>query len=156
MNDWDQIRDYYRKNNARILAAGKGAWGVERYSWEYEAGVMLTPIETWLWADISALSSVLYPQYPVGRRFVDFGSPCAKVAIECDGKEFHRDTKADNLRQAEIESHGWTVYRFPGWECMTDEKDGRDEQGNWRRVQGQAFLKLREIVDRHGLREVSR
>lgn len=129
-------------------------WGVDPYAWDFEAHIVMTPIETALWSDIRTLSAVLYPQYPVGRRFVDFGNPHARVAVECDGRAFHQDEAADRQRQAEIESHGWTVYRFQGWECFTDEHWVRDEQGNERLMQGQSLLRLREIVDRHGLREL--
>lgn len=155
MNDWDRIRAYYQRNHKAIMARPT-YWGVEVYSWEHEAGVELTPIERALWSDIRQLSAVLYPQYPVGRRFVDFGNPHAKVAIECDGAAFHTDAKADKQRQAEIESLGWTVYRFTGRECKTDEHEVETEQGNWRLVQGDALKRLREIVDRHGMREVPR
>jgi hypothetical protein len=45
--------------------------------------VVMNPFE----GDSVAL--VLYPQYPVGRYFVDFGNPVHKVAIECDGARWH-------------------------------------------------------------------
>lgn len=145
MNDWLRIRAHYRAAWPAILAAGKAEWALDPYAHE-EAGVVFTPIEQALWSDIRSLDAVLYPQFPVGRRFVDFGNPIARVAIECDGAEFHRNAVADRQRQAEIESHGWTVYRFPGWECVTDESQGRN---------GEAYTKLREIVEMHGIRRLT-
>lgn len=155
MNDWDRIRAFYRRHHVAIMA-NPTFWGMDVYAWDHEAGIRLTPIESALWADIRLLSAVLYPQYPVGRRFVDFGNPHAKVAIECDGAAFHTDAAADRQRQAEIESLGWTVYRFTGRECFTDEHDVETEQGNTRLVQGDALIRLRGIVDRHGMREGGR
>lgn len=152
MNDWDRIRAFYRENEANILSAGPGQWGIDPYAWDFEAGVRMTPIEFALWGDIRSLSAILYPQYPVGRRFVDFGNPCARVAIECDGRAFHQDEKADRQRQAEIESYGWTVYRFTGRECFLDTKEVEDENGVSRYAPGDTYLRMREIVERHGIR----
>jgi very-short-patch-repair endonuclease len=153
VNDWGRIRAYYRANAASINDAGRDSWGVEPYSWETEAGIRFTPIEQAIWQDIRSLDAVLYPQFPVGRRFVDFGNPVAKVAIECDGAAFHLDQKADRQRQAEIESYGWTVYRFTGRECMTDEHERMGETA-WETVQGEAFGRLRKILQNHGMANV--
>lgn len=111
---WDRIRAFYKANDEAILRAGRREWGIDPYAWDSEAGIVLTPIEQALWADIRSLGAVLYPQYPVGRRFVDFGNPCAKVAIECDGAKWHTDAAADKARQSELEAEGWDVYRVGG------------------------------------------
>lgn len=139
MTDWDRIRAHYKRHEAAIQAAGASEWGIDAYAWEEVA--RMTPIEAWLWADIRAIGAVLYPQYPVGRRFVDFGNPVAKVAIECDGAKFHQDKEADDKRQREIEALGWTVYRVTGRECRTDDN-------------GIAYRRIADISDAHGLSSV--
>jgi hypothetical protein len=124
---WHEIRRYYRRHEAAILRAGANAWGLDPYQWEFEAGISLTPIERMFWYDVRNAGVVLYPQYPVGRFFVDFANPAAKVAIECDGAQFHMDTERDAERQAAIEALGWSVFRITGSDCCKD--DAFDDEG---------------------------
>jgi hypothetical protein len=138
-----EIKDFYQARTPDILAAGKRQYGLDPYSWEDL--VTLSPIEWRIWQDIRELGLVMYPQYPVSGFFVDFANPVAKVAIECDGKEFHQDVEADRRRQAIIESHGWTVYRFTGRQCCETQPDPEDE------FRGQAFRLLEAIGDYHEL-----
>jgi very-short-patch-repair endonuclease len=77
---------------------------------------LFTPIESAAWQDIRQACLPLWPQLPVGRFFVDFGNPVAKVALECDGAQFHNAEK-DAARDAELSEMGWFVYRAPGWRC---------------------------------------
>jgi hypothetical protein len=138
-----EIKDFYQARTKNILAAGKNRYGIDPYAWNDL--VTLSPIEWRIWQDIRELGLVMYPQYPVAGFFVDFGNPIAKVAIECDGKEFHQDVEADRRRQAIIESHGWTVYRFTGRQCNEPQPDPEDE------FKGQAFRILEAIGDFHQL-----
>jgi hypothetical protein len=112
--------------------------------WDEKPMINMTPIEAWLWADIRECNAIFYPQYPVGRVFVDFGNPVAKVAIECDGAEFHKDWRKDEARDTELARMGWTVYRFPGWMCKTES----DEDTG---APGKAMALMREITERHRL-----
>lgn len=114
--NWDLIRRYYADHSPAIVEAGKNNWGIDPYMWE--SVMSMTPIERAFWNDIREEGCVLYPNYPVGRFFVDFANPCARVAIECDGKLFHQDHDKDAARQAEIESMGWRVFRIAGRQCM--------------------------------------
>ena len=114
----DAIRSFYKLASADIVKAGRAEWGVDPY--EVDWLMVFTPIENALWYDIRGAGAVLYPQYPVLNYFVDFGNPVAKVAIECDGAAFHRDTAKDEARQRAIEAAGWSVYRLSGKECLTD------------------------------------
>jgi very-short-patch-repair endonuclease len=103
---------------------------------------LFTPIEYALWFDIRGRGLDLWPQLPVGRFFADFGNPVARIVVECDGKEFHRDTAKDCARDQEMEAMGWTVVRIPGWQCNrqiltsaeAQEKHGisEDEYESWR------------------------
>lgn len=118
-NDWAAVRAHYADFTPRILAAKANEWAIDPYAWE-GAGIYMTPIERNLWADIRTADVVMYPQYPVGKVFVDFANPVAKVAIECDGKEFHQDVRKDIERDRLLESLGWRVYRITGADCNQD------------------------------------
>lgn len=114
---------------------------------------VFTPIEYAAWIDIRRIGMPVYPQYPAGRFFLDFGDPFRKIAIECDGKQFH-NAERDAARDRELGEIGWTVYRMSGAECYRvkpdgDETDGLDDTGTrtstgileeiWRRHYAWAF-----------------
>ena len=81
---------------------------------------ILTPIEYNVWQDIRMVGLPFYPQYPVGRFFVDFADPVKKNIIECDGKEYHQDKEKDNRRQNEMEKMGWSFVRIEGRKTYGD------------------------------------
>ena len=150
--NFSAIRAHYEKSGGAIDAAGASSWGVDPYAWDHEAGIVMTPIEMSLWSDIRRAGAVMYPQFPVGQFFVDFGNPCAKVAIECDGAMWHTDTERDARRQKKIEALGWVVYRFTGRECFSDDTETEDEYGRVVREVGYAYKAMSEIVNRHQIR----
>lgn len=78
---------------------------------------IFTPIEAAVWAAIRQHGLRLYPQYPVGRFFVDFGDPWRRVAVECDGRAFH-DPVRDAARDKALRALGWHVVRLPGRDCL--------------------------------------
>jgi very-short-patch-repair endonuclease len=121
---------------------------MDAYLWDSQGIIHFTPIEAWLWHDIRAVDAVLYPQYPVGRFFVDFANPVAKVAIECDGAAYH-DQARDAERDAQLQRMGWTVYRFPGWMCRQD----FDEQT---RKSSECYLRMQDLSELHGIDRKSR
>ncbi len=128
---WDDIRKHYAKANSFILKTPRNEWAIDPYAWN---GVLeLTPIEQALWCDIRQADAVLYPQYPIGKVFVDFANPKAKVAIECDGHHFHLDKEKDAQRDALLQSQGWHVYRISGSGCMTEQDDETGEKSIARR-----------------------
>jgi hypothetical protein len=153
MTDWQRIVEHYA-NEAEAFATTKAnRWAVDPYAWQFAAGITLSPIEDAIWFDIRAEGAVLYPQFPVGRFFVDFGNPAARVAIECDGKQWHPDTKRDAIRQRAIEAAGWTVYRITGSDCKKpDVYIDEDDDGNERVTLGPARALIREICAKHGIR----
>lgn len=56
-------------------------------------------------------------QYPIRRYRIDLALPEYRLAIECDGKEFHSSKKAkahDRKRDAYLRSIGWKTLRFSG------------------------------------------
>ena len=147
-NNWNAIRAFYREAEPDIQAAGRNEWGMDTYLWSEGGIIHLTPIEEWLWHDIRSVDAVLYPQYPVGRFFVDFANPAAKVAIECDGAAYHDQAK-DAARDAELNRLGWTVYRFPGWMCK---QDSEPETG----AASECYRRMRRIAEEHGIDRNSR
>lgn len=143
-----RVRSHYARNLDAIMDSPTD-WFDDAYSWDYEAGIQLTPIERALWTDIRAEGLVVYPQWPIGPYFVDFGNPVWKVAIECDGERWHRDTLKDAERQRWIESRGWSVYRITGRDCMTDFEEVEDDDGNPSMRAGRARLFIRGVAERH-------
>jgi len=149
--NFNRISRHYTEHRGAILQAGAHKWGLDPYAWEFMAGVRMTPIERALWSDARAIGIVLYPQYPVGRYFVDFANPAARVAIECDGAAYHADEERDQRRQAAIEALGWTVYRFTGRECYRTESTTEDEHGRERFQPCPMSADLRAIAEQHGM-----
>lgn len=143
MNQWEAALYFYKTETPKILAEKRNEWAIIPYAWE--GLISMTPIEFWLWSDIRQANVVMYPQYPVGKFFVDFANPVAKVAIECDGKEFHKDKAKDAARDEELLSMGWTVYRISGKDCRTDFDEEKMEDGYARKF-------IDEIAERHGLK----
>jgi hypothetical protein len=151
MSNWDAIKAFYEAHKSSILASAN-EWGIDPYSWESDAGVTFTHIEQAMWSDIRMEGAIFYPQYPVLGYFVDFANPVAKVIIECDGAEFHKDKQKDDIRDANLRKHGWTVYRFTGSQCMKDCREGFDQDGNPFLELAPVQERLREIVELHSLR----
>jgi very-short-patch-repair endonuclease len=67
------------------------------------------------------------PQYPVGRRRLDFAlfHGTVKLDVEVDGVRFHTGSDggrktADRLRDREMNARGWKVRRFWVWELQND------------------------------------
>lgn len=114
---FNALRKFYGMAKEQIFAAGRNEWGIDPY--EVDWVPVFTPIEYGLWHDIRDCNAVFYPQYPVGRFFVDFANPVAKIAIECDGAAYHQDQAKDAARQKEIEALGWRVFRITGRDCMS-------------------------------------
>ena len=80
----------------------------------------LTPIERNVWNDIRYLGLPFYPQFPVGKYYIDFADPFEKIALEIDGK-IHQDPEVA-LRDADktkfLNGKGWRVIRIPGWKTF--------------------------------------
>lgn len=41
-----------------------------------------------------------------------------RIDVECDGASFHRDQRADSIRDERLRSAGWEVVRFSGREIQ--------------------------------------
>lgn len=119
---FDLIKEHYERLTPLIIARHKRhpmAWEdpmmLNGIMWES----MFTPIEKEMWRTIRDFGKVpMYPQYPVGRFFIDFANPFWKIGIECDGKDFHKDKQRDADRDAKLDAEGWRIFRISGSDCM--------------------------------------
>lgn len=113
------IREIYEIVTPQIIGAGKHFVDPYFVDWiKY-----LTPIEFDAWQCIRGRGVALYPQYPVGQFFVDFGNPYFKIGLECDGKDFH-SVKKDTNRDELLADLGWKIFRISGSQCYSDLHEG--------------------------------
>lgn len=108
---WNLIRKFYRDVEPLILDGQR----VSPYM--IPLADFMTPIEYAVWCDIRCYGLPFYMQYPVGRRFVDFGDPVTKIAIEVDGAAYHSPEK-DAKKTAEILDEGWHLFRVTGRDAI--------------------------------------
>lgn len=83
--------------------------------------------------DITENRYLIVPQCEVGKYRLDFGlfffsgDDCLKLAIECDGHDFHEKTKQqaahDKRRDRAIAAAGYTMLRFTGSEIYKSVED---------------------------------
>jgi hypothetical protein len=128
--DWfDALRHNYRLYAAAV-ERGEESWGYPCDPYMIADWVLLfTPIEAAIWSDIRAYGLPFWPQFPVGKYFVDFADPVRRIALECDGAAYH-DAAKDRRRDEALEQMGWTTYRIPGRECFDDEVIIRTLEGH--------------------------
>ncbi len=81
---------------------------------------IFTPIEDNVWADIRYLGLKFYPQFPVGRFFIDFADPVNKIGIEVDGVAWHLDKEKDERRTAILNKFGWRIIRIKGRDTYSE------------------------------------
>jgi len=124
---FEAIKSYYELVTPLILKTPSYQWAIDPCEVVWDA--IFTPIESALWSDIREEGAVMYPQYPVAGYFVDFGSPIARVAIECDGKAYHQDKAKDRERDSHLRAKGWTVHRLTGSECLEASREYFDFDG---------------------------
>lgn len=113
---FSRIREHYRTELPRMMAEYErtGRMHFDPYRLDFTAD--MTPIEASVWSDIRCAGLPFLPQIPALNYFIDFADPFQKIAIECDGKEWH-DAEKDAKRDARLAEDGWTVYRIPGHKC---------------------------------------
>lgn len=120
MIPYDKIREHYLYLTPLIMEMGntsRSRW-IDPYTNLVDWSGVFSPIELDAWNAIRGIGKCpLYPQYPVGKYFLDFGNPFMKIAIECDGKEYHLDKEKDNRRDYNLKQLGWKIYRIPGSDC---------------------------------------
>ena len=122
-----QIKKHYERITPYIMEANGTSW-VSPYTNSLDWLSIFSPIEEATWMDLRSFGNTpLYPQYPTGKYFLDFGNPKFKVALECDGKEWHIDKEKDAKRDLELLADGWHIFRIGGKECfkVTDKLENR-------------------------------
>ena len=72
------------------------------------------------------LGVALYPQYKVGRFYLDFANPYYKIGVEVDSKTYHIIEK-DIERDKELKSLGWKIYHLTSSECYSNSKQNMEE-----------------------------
>ena len=136
---WNFLRAMYAAVTPRIIA---GEWRyADLIEWR------MTPIELDLWVSIRYYGLPFWPQYPVGRFFVDFADPAMRIALECDGARYH-DARRDAQRDAELHAIGWRVFRFPGWRCYKGADDPQSADAMLLEALRPFYPKLRGLSER--------
>lgn len=111
------LRQYYMDAMPEIISLARQSlttWaGIYPFDWKFNAN------ENSLWSSIRHRPMVMYPEFPVLNRFVDFGNPFLRIAIEADSKQFH-DRKEDVGRDRMLLRVGWKTFR------VTYEENTRD------------------------------
>lgn len=119
------IRAHYKRELPRMLAVYRETGRVLFDPYRLDFTSDQTPIEAAVWGDLRAAGLPFYPQIPALGYFLDFADPFNRIAIECDGKEWHGAEK-DVKRDARLAAAGWLVYRIPGWKCKRTMAHPRD------------------------------
>lgn len=75
-----------------------------------------SPLERMLYYELRYVyKGQVVPQYPLGPYWIDFAIPKHKLALECDGYQYHSSEKArlhDRNRDVYMKRAGWKVMRF--------------------------------------------
>lgn len=106
---------FLREVRANYIKKWNGKEKQDPYKFGFSHGGM-TPIEEKLWHAIRMLGLEMYPQFPVGKYYLDFANPFHKIALEADGKAHNLPEiiARDEQRTQELEKAGWTIYRITG------------------------------------------
>ena len=108
-------KEYYQQFEPKIIElTARGFW-FNAYAFDWLQ--TFSEAEYTAWCFIRSTPRIqLYPQYPVGKYFVDFGNPYHRIALEVDGKDYH-DPAKDKIRDQQIlDEQGWKVFRVTGAE----------------------------------------
>lgn len=138
------IKAFYAMMLPRIMAGAKNQWlDVSTVDWSS----IFSPIEVVTWQMLRSEGVVMYPQFPVGPWFVDFGNPHVRVGLECDGALYHQDWHRDEARAIDIRKRGWRLIRLTGAECWEEitQGDVQDE------VVSHARQVIRSLGVEHGI-----
>lgn len=102
------LRQYYMDAMPEIIDLAKkslNVWAdIYPFDWKFNKN------ERSLWNSIRMKPMVMYPEFPVFNRFVDFGNPYLRIALEADGRTFH-DRDKDTERDITLLRAGWKTFR---------------------------------------------
>jgi very-short-patch-repair endonuclease len=102
--NFDNIKFLYEKDYLKALE--RNVYKVLTNAEDWYA--ILNTVQLNLYNDIKLVGLLLYPYYPIGEYFIDFGNPFAKVGIEILYKNGGLENKQDRLNF--FKENGWTVY----------------------------------------------
>lgn len=83
-------------------------------------GVLESPIEHYFYMELerNSLAEFCRPQFEIGKYRTDFAFPIARLAVECDGQDYHYATQEqierDQKRDKYFALKGWRIIRFEG------------------------------------------
>ncbi len=89
----------------------------------YDWIMIFTPIEYNVWSDIRSIGVPLYPQFPVGKYWIDFADPIKKIGIEVNGKIHNQTTDRDTKRLKELACNGYTIFNISGKDTFAEDSD---------------------------------
>lgn len=140
-----EIRAAYKREMPIIMAARSRGLRAQSDPYLFDWITSFTPIERNAWNDIRTRGLPFYPQVPVGSRFVDFGDPYLKIAVELDGKEWH-EVGRDKERDNELWALGWRTYRIPGRESFGRRYDPFESEETIARKHGERWSEFNEWI----------
>lgn len=113
-----KLKDIYEIHTTDIMEAY--SYGNDVWSDPYFVDWMplFSPIETHMWYILRGGMTPFYPQYPIEGAILDFAHIGLKIAIECDGKDWHEEGK-DKKRDLRLMESGWKTFRIKGSEFYT-------------------------------------
>lgn len=97
----------------------------KKYNFKKQLKKCESPIEEKLIKKLYEDGFKPYSQYPCGKYRIDIAITYKgkKVAIECDGKQFHsskEQKEKDMIKDSVLNRNKWRVYRFTGSEIYKD------------------------------------
>ncbi len=121
------LRDLYR-----LLAPDieSGLYDPRNIQWS----LIMSPIEKECWIEIQQYRGRFWPQYPACGFFLDFADPINRIAIECDGSNWHDQVKDDKRDYILAEREGWAVWRLSGsdlWKDLEDDEQPDEREAIW-------------------------
>ena len=149
-----KINDYYREHGLDIHSFTPEALDdFHVYDLDGIDGVdtfHCTPIERNIFNQIRGISVKFLPEYQIGKYYVDFCNPALMLIIEADGKHHKDQIDYDRARQDYLESLGFNVVRFEGWQTFQeytdflddDERFNQDRFGDYRKTSHFYFQEL--------------
>ena len=82
--------------------------------------IIFSPIEEYVWNAVvkSGLDKKAVRQYQIGKYKIDIAFPKKKLAVECDGQEYHKSNQdqleKDQARDKYLAKKGWMTLRLSG------------------------------------------
>ena len=103
-HNFEQINRLYQLSYQKALASGIHKLDFSIENWYHT----LSNVQVKVFEDIKYVGLFLYPIYPIGEHFIDFGHPFKKVGIVVLYKDFQRQERLEAIKY--FENKGWTVF----------------------------------------------